>query len=137
MRMKVVLGIAGLVALSVAPAGVASAQQYQPPAAPQQPPVQQPMQTPPQPAPSQPGAPGTPAPAPGQAPAAPSQTPGAPAPVQLPSGQYPNVGNLKPFSAQADYMSLAGYLRYLVYQQAGQWLTRAEAERVVRQEGGM
>jgi hypothetical protein len=125
MRMKVVLGIAGFVALSTALAGVASAQQYQSPATPQQPPAQ-PVQTP-----SQPAVPVTP----GQAPTTPA--PGAPAPAQLPSGQYPNVGSLTSFSAQADYMSLAGYLRYLVYQQAGQWLTRAEAERVVRQEGGM
>jgi hypothetical protein len=52
-------------------------------------------------------------------------------------GQYPNVANLTPFSAQANYMSLPGYLRYLVFQQTSQWLTRAEAVRIVNQQGGL
>ena len=50
--------------------------------------------------------------------------------------QYPSVSNLTPFSASADYMSLAGYLRYLVHQQTGQWLTYQEAGRIVKQQGG-
>jgi hypothetical protein len=33
--------------------------------------------------------------------------------------QYPNVSNLTPFSAQANFMSLPGYLRYVVNQQSG------------------
>jgi hypothetical protein len=33
-------------------------------------------------------------------------------------------------------MSLAGYLRYLMYQQTNQWVTYAEATRVVKQQGG-
>lgn len=63
--------------------------------------------------------------------------PPQPAQMQTPAqtGQYPNVSNLKPFSQEADFMSLAGYLRYLVYQQSSQWLTRGEAVRVVRQQG--
>lgn len=71
-----------------------------------------------------------------QSPAAPQPT--QPAQMQTPAqaGQYPTVSNLKPFSQEADFMSLAGYLRYLVYQQTSQWLTRAEAVRVVRQQGG-
>ena len=48
-------------------------------------------------------------------------------------GQYADVKNLKPFSAEADFMSLAGYLRYLTHQRTSQWLTHAEAERIVRQ----
>jgi hypothetical protein len=44
---------------------------------------------------------------------------------------------LKAFSAEANYMSLAGYLRYLVFQQTGQWLTREEAVRIVNQQRGM
>lgn len=60
--------------------------------------------------------------------------PTQPAPTQ---GQYPSVANLKPFSAEADYMSLAGYLRYLVFQQTSQWLTRQEATRIVNQQKGM
>lgn len=65
----------------------------------------------------------------------PAPTP-APATTQT-QGQYPNVANLKPFSAEADYMSLAGYLRYLVFQQTSQWLTRQEAVRIVNQQRGM
>jgi hypothetical protein len=49
---------------------------------------------------------------------------------------YPNVGNLKPFSAEANFMSLPGYLRYVYQQQTGQWLTYAEAQRVVKQQTG-
>ncbi|HLY24374.1 MAG TPA: hypothetical protein VKT83_18055 [bacterium] len=68
--------------------------------------------------------------------AAMAQTTPAPATTQT-QGQYPNVANLKPFSAEANYMSLAGYLRYLVFQQTGQWLTREEAVRIVNQQRGM
>lgn len=50
-------------------------------------------------------------------------------------GQVPTVSNLKPFSPEADFMSLAGYLRYLMHQATGQWVTYAEATRVVRQQG--
>jgi hypothetical protein len=58
------------------------------------------------------------------------------APPPTSPGQVPTVSNLKPFSAEADYMSLAGYLRYLMYQQTNQWVTYAEATRVVKQQGG-
>jgi len=50
--------------------------------------------------------------------------------------QNPNVSNLTPFSAEANYMSLAGYLRYVNHQQTGQWLTVPEAERIVKQQKG-
>lgn len=50
--------------------------------------------------------------------------------------QYPKVGNIKPFSAAARYMSLPGYLRYLAHQQTGQWLTYGEAARAVKQQTG-
>jgi hypothetical protein len=46
---------------------------------------------------------------------------------------YPQVGNVKAFSAGANFMSLPGYLRYLVHQQTGRWLTYAEAMRAVGQ----
>jgi hypothetical protein len=49
------------------------------------------------------------------------------------TGQIPSVSNLKPFSIEANFMSLAGYLRYLMHQQTGQWMTYAEAVRVVKQ----
>jgi hypothetical protein len=47
---------------------------------------------------------------------------------------YPNVKTIKAFSAAANFMSLPGYLRYLVHQQTGQWLTLMEAGRVVEQQ---
>lgn len=48
--------------------------------------------------------------------------------------QYPNVSRLEPFSPEANFMSLPGYLRWVVFQQAGQWITYAEAERIVKQQ---
>ncbi len=56
-------------------------------------------------------------------------------PSQPSPGQVPTVSNLKPFSPEADFMSLAGYLRYLMHQATGQWVTYAEATRVVKQQG--
>jgi hypothetical protein len=50
--------------------------------------------------------------------------------------QYPNVSTLTPFTAQTNYMSLPGYLRYVSHQQTGQWLTYTEAGRIVHQQGG-
>jgi hypothetical protein len=48
--------------------------------------------------------------------------------------QYPTVSNLTPFTAETNFMSLAGYLRYLNHQTTGQWLTFAEATRIVGQQ---
>jgi hypothetical protein len=50
--------------------------------------------------------------------------------------QAPNVANLTPFSAETNYMSLVGYLRYVNHQQTGQWLTVPEAVRIVQQQKG-
>jgi hypothetical protein len=50
--------------------------------------------------------------------------------------QYPIVSNLTPFSAETNYMSLAGYLRYVNHQQSGAWLTVPEAVRIVQQQKG-
>jgi hypothetical protein len=52
---------------------------------------------------------------------------------QATTGGYADVRNLKPFSAETDHMSLAGYLRYLTHQRTSQWLTYREASRIVRQ----
>ena len=57
----------------------------------------------------------------------------APKPAQG-AGGVPNVASLTPFTAATSYMSLAGYLRYVSYDQTGQWLTRAEADRMVKQQ---
>lgn len=52
------------------------------------------------------------------------------------AAEYPQVGDLKPFSREANFMSLAGYLRYLVNAQDGVWLSRPEAQSIVEQQGG-
>ena len=46
----------------------------------------------------------------------------------------PYVDNLKPFSPETEYMSLSGYLRYLVFQQSGLWLSYREAARIIRDQ---
>jgi len=58
--------------------------------------------------------------------------------LSAPAGaqQYPNVANLQPFTAQANYMSLPGYLRWLVFRDTGTWMSRDEAVRVVSEQGG-
>ncbi len=48
--------------------------------------------------------------------------------------QNPNVANLIPFSGETKFMSLSGYFRYLNHQVTGQWLTYAEAGRLVAQQ---
>jgi hypothetical protein len=58
----------------------------------------------------------------------------APVHAQTGSGSYPSVSNLRPFSPEANYMSLPGYLRYLVYQRDGVWMSRQEAVAVVDQQ---
>jgi len=50
---------------------------------------------------------------------------------------YPEVANFTPFSPQANYMSLPGYLRYLSYERGGHWLTYKEAAQVVQEERGL
>jgi hypothetical protein len=47
------------------------------------------------------------------------------------AADYPYVANLKAFSPEADYMSLPGYLRFLVYERDGVWMTRGEAVAIV------
>lgn len=48
--------------------------------------------------------------------------------------QYPDVASLEEFSAEAGYMSLPGYLRWVVFQQTNQWISYAEAERIVDEQ---
>jgi hypothetical protein len=43
----------------------------------------------------------------------------------------PRVENLRPFSPETQYMSVIGFLRYVVYQQTGVWLTQAEVVRML------
>ncbi len=46
----------------------------------------------------------------------------------------PRVENLKPFSPETQYMSVVGFLRYVVYQQTGTWLTHLEASRMLQEQ---
>jgi hypothetical protein len=46
----------------------------------------------------------------------------------------PRVENLRPFSPETQYMSVVGFLRYVVYQQTGTWLTTTEATRMLQEQ---
>jgi len=48
---------------------------------------------------------------------------------------YPDVRTLVPFSAEANFMSLPGYLRWMWFVQSGEWISRPEAVRIVREQG--
>lgn len=43
----------------------------------------------------------------------------------------PNVADSTPFTQEAQYMSLTGYMRWQYYQNNGVWISRAEANRIV------
>lgn len=47
---------------------------------------------------------------------------------------YPYVGDRRPFSYEANYMSLPGFLRFIVYQREGVWMARWQAASVVDQQ---
>ena len=49
----------------------------------------------------------------------------------LDTGENPAVANLKPFSEEAHFMSLAGLERFLTYDSSGVWLSRPEAVAIV------
>jgi len=46
----------------------------------------------------------------------------------------PNVRGLKPFTAQTNYMSIPGYLRWQYFVENKAWISRAEAEALVRSQ---
>jgi hypothetical protein len=46
----------------------------------------------------------------------------------------PRVEDLKPFTPETQYMSVTGFLRYVVYQQTGTWLTQTEATRMLQEQ---
>ena len=52
------------------------------------------------------------------------------------AAEYPQVAHLKAFSAEANYMSLPGYMRYLMFVQDGTWMSRTETSRIVKQQQG-
>jgi len=49
-------------------------------------------------------------------------------------GVFPYVASLTPYSAETNNMSLEGYLRALVFQRTGKWMSLADAERVLRMQ---
>jgi hypothetical protein len=46
-------------------------------------------------------------------------------------GEYADVSGLNAWSPESNYMSLAGYLRWMTYTEKGVWLSMAEAKRIV------
>ncbi len=65
--------------------------------------------------------------------AAPAVT--APAPqIEVGLVSLPRVENLKSFTPETQYMSVVGFLRYLVYQQTATWLTHTEASRMLQEQ---
>lgn len=57
-----------------------------------------------------------------------------PVQMDLALTSLPRVENLKPFSPETQYMSVAGFLRYVVYHQTGLWLTQNEASRMLQEQ---
>lgn len=53
---------------------------------------------------------------------------------QVPVAGFPNVGTLQSFGPETSFMSLPGYLRWLVNQTSGNWLTFAEATRIIDEQ---
>ena len=49
--------------------------------------------------------------------------------------EYPNVKGLTPFSPQANFMSLPGYLRWRYLLSSGRWITREQAVQIVKDQG--
>ncbi len=58
------------------------------------------------------------------------------APKAAHAQDYPNVANLTPFTAEANYMSKPGYLRYRNYVATNNWISYEEAARIVAEQGG-
>jgi len=47
---------------------------------------------------------------------------------------YPNVASLQPWTPESNYMSLAGYLRWMTFREQKVWLSMAEANRIVAEQ---
>lgn len=46
------------------------------------------------------------------------------------------VAGLTPFTAEANYMSIPGYLRYRTFANTNNWISYEEAARLVAEQGG-
>jgi len=55
-------------------------------------------------------------------------------PAAPPVAGFPSVAGLHAFSPETGFMSLPGFLRWLMHQASGTWITYAEAGRVVKQQ---
>ena len=75
-----------------------------------------------------------PAAAPAAAPTAAPVLASPPAQIDLALTSLPRVENLRPFSPETQYMSVAGFLRYVVFHQTGLWLTQNEASRMLQEQ---
>ena len=58
------------------------------------------------------------------------------APQAAMAQDYPNVAGITPFTAEANYMSKPGYLRYRNYVSTNNWISYEEAARIVAEQGG-
>lgn len=50
------------------------------------------------------------------------------------AAQYTNVAGMDQWSAETNYMSLPGYLRWMTFKDQGVWLSMAEAKRIVSEQ---
>ncbi len=50
------------------------------------------------------------------------------------AAEYTNVSGLQTWSAETNYMSLAGYLRWMTFKEQGVWLSMPEAQRIVAEQ---
>jgi hypothetical protein len=82
--------------------------------------------------PPSPGSQALPAAAP--APILPPALTSPPAYIDVGLVALPRVDELKPFTPETQYMSVVGFLRYVVYQQTGTWLTHGEATRMLAEQ---
>lgn len=76
------------------------------------------------------------APAGAAAPAAAAAGSGPPSPTYVDPGLVviSRVTSLRPYSAETQFMSVVGYLRYVVREQTGVWLTQGEATRMLQEQ---
>ena len=58
------------------------------------------------------------------------------APQAQAQSKYPSVTGVTPFSAEANFMSKPGYLRYRYFVSSGEWLSYTDAARIVAEQGG-
>ncbi len=91
-----------------------------------------------QPATAPAGVPSGEAPAGPTAPTDAAQTAAAPAPTGGGAGVavIPNVSRLRAFSSDTQYLSIAGYVRYLIYGMTHTWLDLRASEQLIREAAG-